>query len=138
MARQLYQLANVQSAFAARIREKVQGRQEEAQEQADDIPLLGWLIRPLTGLAFDIRENRNAGRGERGENHVLQTLLRWLPDTWCVFHNVVIDLLLVSSAGIFLVETVAVSTMTSAMYSPSSGANAGSSVASSSRVGGAS
>ncbi|NTU80471.1 MAG: hypothetical protein HGA45_14010 [Chloroflexales bacterium] len=117
MAKQLYQLANVQEAFAARIREKVQGRREEAQDKADDIPLLGWLIRPLTGLAFDIREDRNTGRGERGENQVLKTVLRWLPESWCVFHNVVvepqpdefaqIDLLLVSTAGVFLVETKA-------------------------------
>lgn len=117
MARQLYQLANVQKAFEARIREKVQGRREEAQEQADDIPLLGWLIRPLTGLAFDMREDRNTGRGEQGENQVLKTLLRRLPDSWFVFHNVVvepqpdmfaqIDLLLVSMAGVFLVETKA-------------------------------
>lgn len=117
MARQLHQFANVQESFAARIREKVQGQREEAQDQADDIPLLGWLIRPLTGLAFDIRENRNTGRGERGESQVLNTLLRWLPESWCVFHNVVvepqpnefaqIDLLLVSTAGMFLVETKA-------------------------------
>jgi hypothetical protein len=48
---------------------------------------------------------------------VLGTLLRWLPETWCVFHNVVvepqpddfaqIDLLLVSTAGVYLVETKA-------------------------------
>jgi len=117
MARQLYQLANVQAAFAARIREKVQGRREEAQEQADDIPLLGWLIRPLTGLAFDMKEDRNTGRGERGESQALHTLLRWLPEDWYVFHNVVvepqpdefaqIDLLLVNTAGLFLVETKA-------------------------------
>jgi hypothetical protein len=47
----------------------------------------------------------------------LGTLLRWLPDSWVVFHNVVvepqpddfaqIDLLVVGTAGIFLVETKA-------------------------------
>lgn len=117
MARQLYQLSNVQEAFAARIRNKVQGRREQAQERADDVPLLGWLLRPLAGWAFDSREGSNTRRGERGEEAVLGTLLRWLPETWCVFHNVVvepqpedfaqIDLLLVSTAGVYLVETKA-------------------------------
>jgi hypothetical protein len=117
MARQLYQLSAVQDAFAARIRAKVQDRRADTQERVEDVPLIGWLLRPLAGLAFDSRESRNTSRGERGEESVLGTLLRWLPDSWIVFHNVVvepqpddfaqIDLLVVGTAGIFLVETKA-------------------------------
>lgn len=117
MARQLYQLADVQAAFAARIKEKVQGRRDAAQGRAEDIPFLGWLLAPLTGVAFDLREGRNVRRGERGEETVLGTLLRKLPDAWSVFHSVVveprpddfaqIDLLLISHAGMFLVEAKA-------------------------------
>lgn len=117
MARQRYQLSDVQEAFAARIRHKIRERRERAQDRADDIPLLGWLLRPLRGMAFDARESQHMQRGERGENAVLGVLLRWLPDSWYVFHNVVveprpedfaqIDLLLVGPAGVFLIETKA-------------------------------
>jgi hypothetical protein len=117
MARQLYQLSAVQGAFAARIRAKVQDRRTQAQEHTEDIPLLNWLLKPLAGLAFDAREGRNTRRGEHGEEEALGTLLRWLPDSWVVFHNVVvepqpddfaqIDLLIVGTAGVFLVETKA-------------------------------
>jgi hypothetical protein len=117
MAQQLYQLAEVQQTFAVRIRAKVQSRRDHAQSLAEDVPLLGWLLRPLTGMAFDARESSNTARGERGEALVLRALLHGLPDTWRVFHGVVvepqpdifaqIDLLLVSSAGLFLVETKA-------------------------------
>jgi hypothetical protein len=117
MATQLYQLANVQTAFAARIRTKVQDQREAAQAQVRDIPLLGWLLGPLAGLDFDQREAWNTGSGAYGEHQVLHTLLRWLPNNWFVFHNVVvepqpdrfaqIDLLLVSPAGVFLIETKA-------------------------------
>jgi hypothetical protein len=117
MARQLYQLADVQAAFAARIKEKVQTRRDAAQGRAEEVPLLGWLLAPLTGVAFDLRERRNVRRGERGEETVLGTLLRKLPDTWSVFHSVVveprpddfaqIDLLLIGPAGMFLIEAKA-------------------------------
>lgn len=117
MARQLYQLADVQATFAARIKEKVEGRRDQALDRAEAVPLLGWLLAPLTGIAFDLREGRNVRRGERGEETVLGTLLRKLPDTWSVFHSVVveprpddfaqIDLLLISPAGMFLVEAKA-------------------------------
>jgi|GEM_PF-390304 len=117
MARQLYQLSHVQEAFAARIRHKIQERREQCQDQADNIPLLGWLLRPLHGIAFDVQERRKQQRGEHGEHAVLSTLLRWLADSWCIFHNVVvepqpdefaqIDLLLVGPAGVFLIETKA-------------------------------
>lgn len=115
MARQLYQLTELQEAFAARIRAKVQGQRDQMQGRVEDVPLIGWLLRPLAGMAFDANESRNTRRGERAEDTVLGTLLRWLPESWCVFHNVVvepqpddfaqIDLLLVSTAGLFLVET---------------------------------
>jgi len=117
MARQLNQLSALQDAFAARIRAKVHDRRTQAQEHTEDIPLLGWLLKPLAGLAFDAREGRNRRQGEHGEEIVLDTLLRWLPDPWVVFHNVVvepqpddfaqIDLLVVGTAGVFLVETKA-------------------------------
>lgn len=117
MARQLYQLSDVQAGFEARIRRKVQDRREQSQDKAGDVPLIGWLMRPLNGLTFDVREGRNTRRGEQGEDEVLRTLLRWLPEHWVVFHSVVvepepdifaqIDLLLVSTAGLFLVETKA-------------------------------
>lgn len=117
MARQLYQLADIQTTFAARIKEKVQSRRDAAQGRAEEVPLLGWLLAPLTGVAFDLREGRNVRRGERGEETVLSALLRKLPDTWSVFHSVVveprpndfaqIDLLLVGPAGMFLVEAKA-------------------------------
>src|ERR671933_603668 len=82
MARQLYQLAAVQEAFAARIEHKVQERRDQTLNRAEDVPLLGRL-----------------------------------PDTWVVFHSVVveprpddfaqIDLLLIGPAGMFLVEAKA-------------------------------
>src|SRR5438094_10165052 len=117
MARQLYQLADVQAAFAARITEKVQSRRNAAQGRAEEVPLIGWLLAPLTGVAFDLREGRNVRRGERGEETVVSLLLRKLPDAWSVFHSVVveprpndfaqIDLLLIGPAGMFLVEAKA-------------------------------
>src|SRR5262245_35208995 len=67
MARQLYQLAAVQAAFAARIQQKVQDRRDQSLNRAEEVPLLGWLLAPLTGIAFDLREGRNVRRGERGE-----------------------------------------------------------------------
>src|SRR5262245_14872605 len=117
MARHLYQLAAVQAAFAARIQQKVQDRRDQSLNRAEEVPLLGWLLAPLTGIAFDLREGRNVRRGERGEETVLGSLLRRLPDTWVVFHSVVveprpndfaqIDLLLIGPAGIFVVEAKA-------------------------------
>lgn len=117
MARQLYQLADVQARFAARIKEKVEGHRDQTRDHAQAVPLLGWLLAPLAGVAFDLREGRNVRRGERGEETVLATLLRKLPDTWSVFHSVVIeprpddfaqiDLLLIGPAGLFLVEAKA-------------------------------
>lgn len=117
MAQQRYQLADIQQKFAARIHQKVQGRRDEVQGRAEDVPLLGWLLAPLSGIAFDLREGSNVRRGERGEETVLGTLLRKLPDTWSVFHSVVveprpddfaqIDLLLLGPAGLFLIEAKA-------------------------------
>jgi len=117
MAQQLYQLSDVQEAFAARVQAKVQDRREQTQDKAEDVPLIGWLLRPLAGWAFDSREHSNTRLGERGEEAVLHSLLRWLPEHWFVFHNVVvepqpgdfaqIDLLLASTAGVFLIETKA-------------------------------
>jgi hypothetical protein len=117
MARQLYQLADIQQKFATRIQQKVQERRDATQGRAGDVPLLGWLLAPLAGVAFDLRERRNVRGGERGEETVLSMLLRKLPDTWLVFHSVVveprpndfaqIDLLLIGPAGMFLVETKA-------------------------------
>lgn len=117
MARQLFQLADVQARFAARINDKVQSRRNAAQGRAAELPLLGWLLAPLTGIAFDMREERNVRRGERGEETVLSTLLHKLPDTWSVFHGVIIeprpndfaqiDLLLIGLSGMFLIEAKA-------------------------------
>ena len=70
MARQLNQLSALQDAFAARIRAKVHDRRTQVQEHTGDIPLLGWLLKPLAGLAFDAREGRNRRQGEHGEEGV--------------------------------------------------------------------
>jgi len=77
MAQQLYQLSDVQEAFAARVQAKVQDRREQTQDKAGDVPLIGWLLRPLAGWAFDSREHSNTRLGERGEEAVLHSLLRW-------------------------------------------------------------
>ncbi len=117
MARQLQQLATVQAAFAARIQQKVADRREEVQDRAEDVPLVGWLLKPIAGFFFDLNEGSNTRKGERGEESVLESLLRGLPATWLIFHNVVvepqpddfaqIDLLAISYAGVFLIETKA-------------------------------
>jgi len=70
MAQQLYQLSDVQEAFAARVQAKVQDRREQTQDKAEDVPLIGWLLRPLAGWAFDSREHSNTRLGERGEEAV--------------------------------------------------------------------
>ena len=67
MARQLHQLASVQEAFAARIAQKVAEQRDKVQDRAEDVPLLGWLLKPIAGFAFDREEASNARKGERGE-----------------------------------------------------------------------
>ncbi len=117
MARQFSQRSAIQDAFAARIRAKVHDQRTQAQAQSGNIPLLGWLLKPLAGFAFDMREGGKTRRGAQGEETVCAALLRALPKAWVVFPNVVvepqpdrfaqIDLLIVGTAGIFLVETKA-------------------------------
>ncbi len=92
-------------------------QRDAVQERAEDIPLLGWLFKPIAGLVFDTEEASNTRKGERGEASVLEALLHALPESWVVFHNVVveprpdafaqIDLLAVGPAGLFLIETKA-------------------------------
>jgi hypothetical protein len=91
MAHQLYQLANVQETFATRIQQKIQNHRDQAGDRAEAVPLLGWLLAPLPGIAFDVKEGRNVRRGERGEEAVLNALLRKLPDSWFIFHSVVVE-----------------------------------------------
>jgi hypothetical protein len=117
MARQHFQLATVQETFAARIQQKIQNHRNQARDRAEDVPLLGWLLAPLAGIAFDVKEGRNVRRGEHGVFAVLDALLRKLPDSWYIFHSVVvepqpddfaqIDMLLIGPAGMGLVETKA-------------------------------
>lgn len=117
MACQLYQLAEVRDTFAARIDAKeAQNRAGVRRRAEKDLPF-GGLFARLFGMAFDVEKSVNTLKGERGEALVLQALLHALPDQWTVFHNVVIepqpgvfaqiDLLVIGSSGLFLIETKA-------------------------------
>lgn len=118
MARLLRQTSAAQADFAARISQKQRDKRSEVTDRiSGSIPVVGEFLGMFSGLLFDIDQHRKDVQGQSGEIWVRDHLIRYLPDTWIVFHDAVIatapetfaqiDQVLIGPPGVFLIETKA-------------------------------
>jgi hypothetical protein len=109
----------IKELFRAKIAAKIEHEKAEMHKRIDEeIPSWArWAVKPLAGLVFDVRRNRDMARGSSGEDAAALRFWLLLPNSWVVVNDVVlepepddfvqIDHVIIGPPGIFLVETKA-------------------------------
>lgn len=116
-ARILRQRGAVKEAFQRFVVEK-KARRHQARQRKIDEELPGFIaafLKPLAGAAARWRERQNENKGEDGETYASLGLWLFLPRTWILMNDIVIqtgpaefaqiDHLALGPGGLFLVET---------------------------------
>lgn len=118
-ARIVKQNREIKELFRAKIREKVGREREKMRERIDEEvpPWIRWAFRPIAELSFSAGRVRDNVRGEGGEDSAFLHFWLFLPNSWVVVNDAVlepepdefaqIDHVLIGPPGIFLVETKA-------------------------------
>lgn len=119
MARLIGQDPILRKEFEERIRRKVQQKKNLMKEQIDEeIPgVLSWAVKPLAGLAFDLKQSENLDKGVSGEFNVFLHAKFRLSNEWVIINDVVlepepdqltqIDHIIIGPPGLFIIETKA-------------------------------
>jgi len=109
----------IKELFRAKIREKVEQEKEKMRERIEgEIPSwIRWAVKPLVEMRFSAVRARDEVCGEGGEDSAFLRFWLFLPNSWIVVNDAVlepgsdefaqIDHVLIGPPGIFLVETKA-------------------------------
>jgi len=118
-ARVVSQDESTREEFRKRILAKVQAEKDTIKQKIDDnVPsFISWAVKPLAGLAFDMKRNNDNSKGERGELNVGVHLRLTLSKDWILMNDVTLepepdifaqtDHIVIGPPGMFVIETKA-------------------------------
>ena len=97
----------------------MQAEKDTMKQKVDEtVPsFISWAVKPLAGLAFDMKRNSDNSKGERGESKVSLNLRLALSKDWILMNDVTIepepevfaqtDHIVIGPPGMFVIETKA-------------------------------
>jgi len=118
-ARIVSQDERTREEFRKRSQAKVQAEKDIMKQKIDEtVPsFISWAVKPLAGLAFDIKRNSDNSKGERGESKVSLHLRLALSKDWVLMNDVTLepepevfaqtDHIVIGPPGMFVIETKA-------------------------------
>jgi hypothetical protein len=118
-ARIMRQNKEIKELFREKIREKVAREKDAMRHRIDEETpsWISWALKPVAGIAFDWKHQRDSDRGESGESQALLNFWLFLSKDWILINDVVlepepeefiqVDHILIGPPGIYLIETKA-------------------------------